>query len=71
MQLQIDDRELDLLVDVLRSALGSLREEIYKTEAADFETQLKQRKVVLMRLLTRLEAARASGLAVGEPTSRR
>lgn len=69
MQLQISERELDLLVDLLGSALGNLREEIYKTDAAEYKAKLKQREALLIRILTRLTDAQASGLAIGEPES--
>ena len=60
-----------LLVDVLGVALGNLREEIYKTEAAEYQRMLKQRETLLTGLVERLTAADASGLAVGEPVSER
>ena len=71
MQLFVNERELDVLVDVLRSAMGDLREEIYKTESAPYEAQLKSREVILTGLVDRLSDAQASGLSVGEPESRR
>jgi hypothetical protein len=69
MLLQLDARELDVVHDVLRRAMGELREEIYKTEAADFEAQLKSREAVLNSVLTKIAAAEASGVVVGEPAS--
>ncbi len=69
MLLQLDDREMDVVSDVLRRAMGELREEIYKTEAAAFEAQLKSREAVLNSVLTKIAAAEASGVVVGEPVS--
>ena len=54
MNLEIDTREHALLVDVLEHALGSLREEIYKTETSEVKQALKQRESVLTALLARL-----------------
>jgi hypothetical protein len=52
---------------VLSAALGNLREEIYKTEAADYKIMLKQRESLMKALQGRLSLAETSGLAVGEP----
>jgi hypothetical protein len=69
MLLQINQPEHELLQEVLAGALGNLREEIYKTEAAEYQWMLKQRECLLIGLVARLSAADASGLAVGEPVS--
>lgn len=69
MLLQINQPEHDLLQEVLAAALGNLREEIYKTEAAEYQRMLKQRESILTGLVARLTTADASGLAVGEPVS--
>jgi hypothetical protein len=69
MLFQINQPEHELLLDILGVALGNLREEIYKTEAAEYQRMLKQRESLLTGLLARLTAADASGLAVGEPVS--
>ena len=71
MLLQITQGEHDLLLELLQSALGNLREEIYKTETAGYQAQLKRREEVLTGLLARVTGADSSGLAVGEPESRR
>jgi hypothetical protein len=59
MLLQITQGEHDLMLDLLHSALGNLREEIYKTEAAGDQAQLKQREKVLTGLLAPLTGADA------------
>ncbi len=43
-----------MVSDVLESALGELREEVYKAEVADYKTSLKQREAVLTGVLQRL-----------------
>lgn len=69
MLLKINQAEHELLLDVLSFALGNLREEIYKTEAAEYQRMLKQRESLLTGLVARLTATGVSGLAVGEPLS--
>jgi hypothetical protein len=69
MLLELNRQEFDVVADVLRRAMADLREEIYKTETADFEAQLKHRETVLAEVLRRLTAAEASGLVIGEPAS--
>ena len=69
MLFELNQHEHELLVDVLATALSSLREEIYKTEAAAFEQTLKRREALLSEVLDRLKAAEASGLSIGEPTA--
>ncbi len=69
MYFHLNQREHTVLVEVLQSALGTLREGIYKTETMDFEYGLKERERVLIGLLQRMHAAEASGLLIGEPTA--
>jgi len=57
MQLEISAEEASVLVDVLESALGDIREQIYKAEVADYKAQLKRREAVISALLNRLRAA--------------
>ena len=57
MQLEISAEEAAVLVDVLESALGDIREQIYKAEVADYKAQLKLREAVISALLSRLRAA--------------
>jgi hypothetical protein len=59
MQLELSPREYEVVADVLRRSLQDLREEIYKTETAAFEAQLKERRSTLAGVLERLEAATA------------
>jgi hypothetical protein len=56
MQLDLTADETTVLVEVVDSALGELREEIYKSEVADYKAALKSREAVLTSLLQRLGA---------------
>jgi hypothetical protein len=57
MLLELNEQERQLLQEVLSTALGTLREEIYKTESAPYEAMLKQREVTLLQLQARVAAA--------------
>ena len=57
MQLEISAEEASVLVDVLESALGDIREQIYKAEVADYKVQLKRREAIISALLNRVRAA--------------
>jgi hypothetical protein len=69
MLLELNRDEKELLAAVLSTALGGLREEIYKTETADYKIMLKQRESLMKAVQARLTGAETSGLAVGEPVS--
>lgn len=60
--MQFSDKELELLVDVLESSYGSIREQAYKAEAPRFKDQLKQRERLLAELLERVRAEQAAGV---------
>ena len=62
MQLDLSPQEASVLDDLLRERLGDLKEQIYKTEVAEYKTTLKQRESTLLELLGRL---RASGAGAG------
>jgi osmotically-inducible protein OsmY len=69
VQLELSPAERELLLAVLETALGTLREEIYKTETSDFELALKQREAILKSVIERARACtqsapRASDLQV-------
>jgi hypothetical protein len=59
MQLDVSSYEADVLEELLDTALGDLREQIYKTEVADYKTNLKEREAAVIRLLERVRALRA------------
>jgi hypothetical protein len=56
VQLEIKPNEAEVLEEILRRALGDLREEIYKAEVADYKAALKQREAIVVSLLERLAA---------------
>jgi hypothetical protein len=64
MLLRIDEREHELLLELLHTAMGNLREEIYKTETTDYRAMLMEREKVLTGLLEGLAALESSGLDV-------
>lgn len=57
MQLDLSPDESAVLADVLDSALGETREQVYKAEVAEFKETLKRREAILTRLLARLRPA--------------
>lgn len=60
MQLEIAPDATEVLADVLDRALGDTREEIYKTEVAEYKVALKKREAVLVSLLQRLKSPTAN-----------
>jgi hypothetical protein len=56
MQLDLTSDEGNVLAEVLDSALGELREQIYKSEVAEYKDALKVREAVIMSVLQRLGA---------------
>lgn len=57
MQLDLSTDETAVLADVLDSALGATREEVYKAEVAEYKQTLKRREAILTQLLARLRPA--------------
>jgi hypothetical protein len=56
MQLDLTAEEATVLADVLDYALRELREEVYKSEVADYKAALKGREAIITALLQRLGA---------------
>jgi hypothetical protein len=54
MQLELTTDEASLLAELVDSALGETREQIYKAEVADYKAALRQRETLLAQLLERL-----------------
>ena len=54
MQLALGSDEAEVLEEILTSALGDLREQVYKAEVAEYKTALKQREAVVTNLLERI-----------------
>src|ERR1700750_547250 len=59
MQLDLSADEVTVLADVVDSALGSLREEVYKSEVTEYKDSLKQRQALLESVLQRLGGGRS------------
>lgn len=54
--LDLNDRERELLADILGTALSDLRAEIAQTERLAFRTMLKERRDVVERAIAALQA---------------
>ena len=54
MQLDISADEAAVLSEVLDKALGDVREEIYKSEVAQYKESLKIRETAITRMLKQL-----------------
>jgi hypothetical protein len=59
MQLDLSPQAVTVLEEVLRQELGSTREQIYKSEVAEYKASLKQREQVLESVLAQLRSAPA------------
>jgi hypothetical protein len=59
MQLPLSFDEAEVLEDILTSALGDLREQVYKSEVAEYKTALKQREAIVSGLLQRVRTLKA------------
>ena len=56
MHIDLTADETAVVTEILDSALGDLREQIYKAEVTEYKDALKQRESVLTGLLARLGA---------------
>jgi hypothetical protein len=56
MQLEISAEEAAVLTDVLESALGDVREQVYKAKVTEYKDGLKQRERIIDSLLSRVRA---------------
>jgi len=56
MQLPLTSEEAEVLEELLTSALGDLREQVYKAEVAEYKAVLKQREAIVAGLLERVRA---------------
>ncbi|HZQ91529.1 MAG TPA: hypothetical protein VFA60_07035 [Terriglobales bacterium] len=56
MQLELSSEEQALLLRILKDYRGTLRQEIYRTEAGPFKHDLKLEEELLERLVARLGA---------------
>ncbi len=58
--LQVSNEELALIGEVLESAYGDLREEIYKTDDHEYKQQLRTREEMIATVLERISATAAT-----------
>ncbi len=61
MELTLESREVEVLGRVLNNYLPQLREEIYKTENADWRTSMHQDEAIIKSLISRLNKATVDG----------
>ncbi len=59
MQLSLRSDEAEVLEEILTSALGDLREQVYKSEVAEYKAALRQREAIVTGLLERIRALKA------------
>ena len=57
MQLTLEQREADVLLEVLRNHLPELKEDVYKTENFEWRQQMKADEEVIKSLIQRLDMA--------------
>lgn len=55
MTVQLNPAETELLLEILSSRLGSMKEQIYHSTTSTFTDQLKERKAVLLGLIEKVE----------------
>lgn len=65
MRLELDERERELLLDLLEERLSDLRDEIYRAESHEFKELLKAKKAVVKRLIDELRAAAVAPVGTG------
>ena len=56
MNIEITERERELLLEILRDRLGTLREQIHHARTFRFRDMLKDMQQVLRRLIEKLES---------------
>jgi hypothetical protein len=54
IELNLTNEERDMLKNLLETCISDLRVEIVRTESLDYKDELKQRKIVLLKLLAAL-----------------
>jgi hypothetical protein len=60
MQLELSAEEVAILAELVDSALGDTREQVYKAEEAEYKQALRQRETLLTSLQQRLGAPQAA-----------
>lgn len=64
IQLDLNEKEVNLLIEVLEHDLSEIRMEIADTDSMDFRDTLKAKKDVLSKLIAALKGGSASANAV-------
>jgi hypothetical protein len=59
MRIELDERERELLLDLLEEQLGDLRDEIYRAESHEFKELLRAKKELVKKLIEHLRVAAA------------
>ena len=59
MQLELTQQEFGVLRDIMTRELGTIKEEVYKTDAADYKAMLKEREAAILSILTKLQGESA------------
>lgn len=57
MQLELDDREQEMLTDVLRSFLSEMRTEISHTDRRAYRERLKDQDLLIKQILSKVAHA--------------
>lgn len=68
IHVDLEDREGQILLEVLENALSDLRMEIANTDSMDYREMLKGRKEVIKKAIASLRAAGATPPAKGDPS---
>jgi hypothetical protein len=59
MQLELTEQESGILRDLMARELGNLKEEVYKTDAAEYKARLKEREAAIRSILNKLQGESA------------
>jgi len=68
IHVDLEDREGQILIEVLENALSDLRMEIANTDSMDYREMLKGRKEVIKKAIGSLRAAGATPPAKRDPS---
>ena len=55
MELQLSSEELEVLRDIVSRELGNIKEEVYRTDSADYKDMVKAREATIMAILNKLQ----------------
>jgi hypothetical protein len=54
MQVELTSDELQVLRDLLSRELGNVKEEVYRTDSAEYKEQVRLREATIVSLLTKV-----------------